>query len=159
MHICSRREGGILGERLGDVVVCAVHIVVFLLQSGLARTSIGSGHKKEREGRTLVRTLYSQFKTCCWTGIVMMLELAGVGEGEGEAEGGSRRQYPRTCLAWPAWRDDGKSSVAPTTALGACPPPVRTFEANSGGWGSSLRSVCKTTAALPIGDSILCVRK
>lgn len=30
VDVCSRREGGIMGECLGDVVVCPVHVGVFL---------------------------------------------------------------------------------------------------------------------------------
>jgi len=67
MHVCSRREGRVLRKRLGDVVVRAINIVV-LLETGQVEQSRGAGFA----GPTLVRTLYSQLSTCCWTAMSRM---------------------------------------------------------------------------------------
>ena len=54
-------------ERLRNVVVCAGHICIFL--SLLSRYSITETYPK----LTLVKTLYSQFKTCCLTAAIVTL--------------------------------------------------------------------------------------
>jgi hypothetical protein len=58
-----------LRQRLGHVVVGAVDVVVFL---GGERGQLGSIEDAfvcldEGGRRTLVKTLYSQLSTCCWT--------------------------------------------------------------------------------------------
>ena len=78
VDISPGRQRRILRQRLGDVVVGAVDIVVFLgsgererrgqrgFDGTVARvySIIGSGR------RTLVKTLYSQLRMCCWTTMV-----------------------------------------------------------------------------------------
>jgi len=59
-------ERRILRQHLGDVVVGSVDIAVFL-EGGGGRVSV-VGRDRGQGGRgshTLVRTLYSQFRTCC----------------------------------------------------------------------------------------------
>ena len=58
MDFSSRREGCILGQSLGDIVVGSIYVMVFLVDLNVSKAVKDSiaGHNGEI-GRTLVRTL------------------------------------------------------------------------------------------------------
>lgn len=77
VHVGPGRERREAAQRARDVAVRAVDVVVFLPRrarevSGRVRvvTTAPGGEEPQGQARTLVRMLYSQFSTCCWTGIV-----------------------------------------------------------------------------------------
>lgn len=65
VDVGSGRNSRVSGESLRHVIVGAVHIMVFLRKLH----QLTGPRDSERAVRTLVRTLYSQFNMCCWTGI------------------------------------------------------------------------------------------
>ena len=72
VNVGPRRERGEVGERLRHIVVCPIDVLVFLAGGMGQRTQSELGtcpyqSCRRRDGLTLVRTLYSQFSTCCWT--------------------------------------------------------------------------------------------
>ena len=76
MDIGPGREGWIGHQRMGDVIVGAIHVAVFLYLSvvgGLEENEGLGGDRGERMGKisrlehTAVSTLYNQFRTCWGT--------------------------------------------------------------------------------------------
>lgn len=66
VDIGARRQRRVLREGLGYVVVGPLDIVIFLWWA--STSALGS--RWAVGAPTLVRTLYSQFSTCCWTTIL-----------------------------------------------------------------------------------------
>lgn len=67
MHVGSRREGRRACQGLGHVVIGTVDIVVFLKEGVSVQRLVGAGADTGSMWiqRTLVKTLHSQFNTCC----------------------------------------------------------------------------------------------
>jgi hypothetical protein len=91
VDVRTRREGGIPRQCLGNVAVGTIDIMIFLatcelmsLQTSFVFISLLAQLQKQRprwsallgEIRTLVRTLYSQLRTCWCTGMVIYYQQA-----------------------------------------------------------------------------------